>query len=69
MSPSEHVGTLAYRCQLCDGEPRWRLDRVGDAIVTWACPDHMVLVLADFLPVDKHRDRAAVTDLWNRWRS
>ena len=65
----ETTGSLPFRCGLCSGEPRWRLDRIGDAIVTWACPDHLVLVLTDFLPVDKHRDQVTVTDLANSWRA
>ena len=64
---AEIAGTYAYRCALCDGKPRWSLERHGDVAVTWACADHLVLVLTDFLPTDKHRDRATVTDLANTW--
>lgn len=63
----ETTGSAPYRCGLCSGRPRWRLDRHGDAVVTWACSDHLILVLADFLPVDSHRDAAVITDLTNRW--
>ena len=31
----------AYRCEVCDGAPAWRLDRTGDAVVSWACADHL----------------------------
>lgn len=34
----------AFRCEVCDGEPRWRLDRRGDAVVSWACPEHLAAV-------------------------
>lgn len=65
---AEVVGTHPRRCGLCDGKPRWCLMRHGDARVTWACPDHLVLVLTDFLPTDKHRHQATVTDLANTWQ-
>lgn len=65
----EQVGSSPSRCGLCSGKPRWRLDRIGDATVTWACAEHLVLVLTDFLPTDKHRDQATVTDLANTWRA
>ena len=29
----------AFRCEVCLHRPDWRLDRVGDAVVSWAC-DH-----------------------------
>ena len=38
------VGTRAYRCAICDGDPRWRLDRTGDATVSWACDSHLPAV-------------------------
>lgn len=59
----ESVGTLAHRCGLCAGTPRWRLEREGDVIVTWACTEHLVLVLADLLEPTQHRRTALVTDL------
>lgn len=67
--PIERAGSLPYRCGLCQQEPRWRLERIGDVVVTWACPDHLVLVLTDFLPVDKHRNEATITDLANVWKA
>lgn len=27
----------AFRCEVCGTEPRWRVERIGDAVVTWAC--------------------------------
>lgn len=62
------VGTYAFRCALCDGPSRWQLERVGDVRVTWACTDHLVLVLTDLLPTDKHWDAVTVTDFANTWR-
>jgi hypothetical protein len=40
----------AYRCrfspdQCPDREPRWRLDRRGDAAVDWACDQHLAGVV------------------------
>jgi hypothetical protein len=40
----------AYRCryspdQCPDREPRWRLDRLGDAAVDWACDQHLAGVV------------------------
>jgi hypothetical protein len=36
--------SLAFHCEVCDGKPRWRLDRRGDAIVSWACDPHLATV-------------------------
>lgn len=44
---SEQTGSLAFRC-LMDGDvPDWRIERHGDAVITWACDDHLILVLRD----------------------
>jgi hypothetical protein len=32
---------LLYRCEACDGEPMWRIIRIGDVVTTWACPRHL----------------------------
>jgi hypothetical protein len=63
----EQTGTNAYRCGLCQGAPRYELEREGDVRVTWACESHLGLVLSDLLPPDRHRDVAQVKDLWNVW--
>ena len=31
----------AFRCGECDDTPSWRIDRIGDVAVTWACDDHL----------------------------
>lgn len=31
----------AFRCEICHGEPRWRIERRGDAVVSWACDPHL----------------------------
>jgi len=36
--------SLAYRCEICDEQPTWRLDRYGDAVVSWACNRHLAVV-------------------------
>lgn len=33
--------SYAYRCETCNGIPWWRIDRVGDAVVSWACKAHL----------------------------
>lgn len=35
----------ANRCEVCAGNPNWRFDRKGDAVVSWACNDHLLEVL------------------------
>jgi hypothetical protein len=45
--PTSQVGTLANRCESCGTAPHWRIDRSGDAMVTWACKDHLGGVVAD----------------------
>ncbi len=36
--------SLAFRCEVCDGAPGWRLERRGDAVVSWACSSHLAEV-------------------------
>jgi hypothetical protein len=31
----------AFRCEVCDGVPQWRILRRGDVVVSWACPSHL----------------------------
>jgi hypothetical protein len=31
----------AYRCYVCAVMPEWNLERVGDAVCTWACGEHL----------------------------
>lgn len=33
--------SYAFLCQVCDQPPMWRLDRRGDAVVSWACSHHL----------------------------
>jgi len=49
--------SYAYRCEVCDQEPAWRLDRIGDAVVSWACGPHLVLALLRL----QHADDTQVT--------
>lgn len=37
----------AYCCEACDGDAVWRIERHGDAAVTWACEVHLHAVLFD----------------------
>lgn len=43
---AEDGGSYAFRCRTCDGSPHWRLERRGDAVVSWACGNHLGLVAA-----------------------
>jgi hypothetical protein len=36
--------SAAYRCETCEGEPLWRIERWGDAVVSWACAVHLCIV-------------------------
>lgn len=49
------TGSLAFRCLMCDGAPAWYLLRRGDAVVTWACAEHLHLVADDLLEPGSHR--------------
>lgn len=42
---------LAFLCEICDDAPKWRFDRRGDAVVSWACAEHFDAV-ADRLQRD-----------------
>ena len=33
--------SVAFRCEVCEIEPLWRLLRRGDAVVSWACGQHL----------------------------
>lgn len=39
--------SYAYRCEVCARPPLWRVERRGDAVISWACmdPGHLVSVL------------------------
>ena len=39
--------SYAFRCEVCAAMPLWRIERRGDAVVSWACMDggHLVTVL------------------------
>lgn len=51
----------AYRChfapEFCSYVTRWRLDRIGDAVVSWACDQHLVAVVED---LQRPRERTEV---------
>ena len=40
-------GDRANSCSACSGPPRWYLLRRSDAVATWACNQHLDLVLED----------------------
>lgn len=45
---TERVGSLAYRCLMCEtADGLVRLER-SDAIVRWACAPHVEVVVEDF---------------------
>ncbi len=38
--------SYAFCCETCRGtDPHWRIDRSGDAAVSWACDDHLASVM------------------------
>jgi len=39
--------SVAFRCQICSGERWWRIERQGDAVVSWACTEHLHEVCDD----------------------
>ena len=32
---------LASRCEVCDVHPLWSIERIGDAVESWACGPHL----------------------------
>ena len=36
--------SLAYRCGECGAVPDWSITRIGDAVASWACDDHLARV-------------------------
>lgn len=34
----------AFLCEVCESEPMWRVGRIGDAAITWACAEHLSTV-------------------------
>lgn len=36
--------SYANRCHECAAQPLWRIDRRGDAVVSWACAEHLSAV-------------------------
>jgi hypothetical protein len=40
----DNVPGAAFRCEIDGIEPRWRVERVGDAAVSWACDPHLAEV-------------------------
>jgi hypothetical protein len=32
--------SYAFLCEVCDGPPKWRITRIGDVVVSWACAEH-----------------------------
>lgn len=35
------MASEAFRCEVCSAEPLWSLLRRGDAVVSWACAEHL----------------------------
>lgn len=40
----------AFRCEVDEVPPDWRIERRGDAVVTWSCHDHLAKVCARLQP-------------------
>lgn len=50
--------SLAYRCEICEDEPEWVLERRGDAVITWACGTDLNEVMRN---LQRHWERTQVT--------
>lgn len=58
--------SYAFCCGTCAGEdPHWRIERLGDAVVSWACDAHLVAV-CDGLQRDFEISQLVVTDARKR---
>lgn len=42
--PQGHA--YAFHCAVCNGKAPWRIERYGDAVVSWACAPHLALECA-----------------------
>jgi hypothetical protein len=52
----------AFCCATCAGtEPHWRIERSGDAVVSWACDAHLAAV-CDGMQRDFEISQLVVTD-------
>ena len=52
----------AYCCEVCDAaDPRWVIERHGDAVVTWACDGDLAEV-CERLQRDREVTRLSVRD-------
>lgn len=37
--------SYAFRCEVCDADPpHWRITRIGDVVLTWACDAHLAVI-------------------------
>lgn len=48
------------RCEICDAAGHWRIERHGDVVTSWACPDHLSDV-CDAMQRDHEITRLSVT--------
>lgn len=39
--------TPPYHCEVCICPADWRIDREGDAIVTWSCDGHLAVIFTE----------------------
>ena len=46
--------SFVYRCDSCDGLPDWRIERFGDAVVSWACFRHLSYVCLTLQRAHEH---------------
>lgn len=51
---------LAFHCTVCNGKAPWRIERYGDAVVSWACGPHLAAECAH-LQRSRERTRLEVT--------
>lgn len=59
------------RCPLCSGSPpdempEWRLDRHGDAVISWSCDEHLGAVMRGLQrPQDRRTEVSVRPTSWN----
>ena len=53
--------SLAFRCEVCDADPHWRIIRVGDVVISWSCDAHLATI-CDRLQRDFELTQLAIWD-------
>lgn len=54
-------GAPAFRCHSCHDTADWRITRRGDAVVEWACQEHLAMICT-YLQRDHEITELVITD-------